>query len=240
MKVLITTIALGKYVDFLPQFIMTAKKNLLPGVEKEFLIITDQKLEEVDSYGVKIKISKQSKFCWPLDTLMRFHYFCHEADFICEFDYIYYFDADMSFYSKITPEDIIPTGDEKLVGVQHPGFFDNTNGTFDRNPMSTAYVHDKYTGPYFQGCVIGGDKLNFHSMIFHLKKEVEKNFSQNLIALWHDESHLNNYFCLKLSLPENKGHIKMLHPGFAYPERWTLPFEKKIIHIAKDNKEIRK
>lgn len=242
-KVLIITIALGKYTDFLPRFIMTAKKNLLPEMEKEFLIITDQDIEDLDVYNSVIHISKQTKLCWPLDTLMRFHYFCKEGDLISQFDYIYYFDSDMAFNNKITAEEILPSGDEKFVGVLHPGFYDNENATFDRDPMSSAYVEDNHKGPYFQGCVIGGKKLDFYSMIFYLKKQVEENFSRNKIALWHDESHLNWYYYMKIGVARKQGAspiVKILNPGFAYPEKWNLPFDKKIIHLAKDNIEIRK
>lgn len=243
-KVLIITIALGKYTDFLPRFLMTAKKNLLPEMDKEFLIITDQDIEDIEAYNSVIHISKQSKLCWPLDTLMRFHYFCKEHELVSQFDYIYYFDSDMAFNNKITADELLPSENENLVGVLHPGFYNNSeNATFDRDPMSAAYVHESYKGPYFQGCVFGGKKLEFHSMIWFLKKQVEENFSRNKIALWHDESHLNWFFHMKEHVAKTQGKesfIKILHPGFAYPEKWNIPFEKKVIHLSKDNIEIRK
>lgn len=113
-----------------------------------------------------------------------------------------------------------------LVATLHPYYYDN-KGTFERDPISTAFVKDEdINKPYVQSCLQGGETEKFISMYETLKKNVEKDLSRNHIALWHDESHFNKYLM---------GHpYKLLDPGYAYQEGINLPFEKKIIHILKD------
>jgi hypothetical protein len=231
MKILIVTIALGKYTDFLPRFLSTTKDLFVPGVEKEYLIITDKNLGQFEKDNYTIHTSFSEKLCWPLDTIMRFHYFCKNVELMKNFDYIFYLDSDMAIHDEIKKEEIIPY-EKGLVGVLHPGFYKDKKGTFDRNPASNAYVSKKHTNPYFQGCVIGGTAEKFVGLIQNLKHAVEADFKNNYIALWHDESHLNKYFA------DNPPMV--LHPGFAYPEGWNIPFDMKIIHLAKNHSEIRK
>jgi len=54
-----------------------------------------------------------------------------------------------------------------------------------------------------------------------LREAVEEDEKEGVVALWHDESHINKYI---LSHP-----YKMLSPAYCYPEDWNLPFEKLIL-----------
>lgn len=229
MKILIITIATGKYIEFVPNLLKSCDNFFLTNYEKEYLVITDKKIDGGDL--TKLHISYQQKFCWPLDTILRFHYFSKEEDLISQFDYVFYIDSDMIFNSTINEDDIIPK-DEGLVGVQHPGFYDKNSGTFERNTGSTAYVPPEHNTPYFQGCFFGGSSTRFLEMTNLLKSQIELDFKKNCIAIYHDESHINKFFY------QNKP--KILNPGFAYPENWNIPFDKKIIHLFKNHEETRK
>ena len=59
---------------------------------------------------------------------------------------------------------------------------------------------------------------------------------KNVIAVWHDESHINKYFI------EQKKQVNVLGPEYAYPEVFAehCNFEPKIVHLAKDNSKYHK
>ena len=48
-------------------------------------------------------------------------------------------------------------------------------------------------------------------MMKELKKRVDTDYSNDIIALWHDESHLNKFFS------ENKDRVNDLSPDYAFP-----------------------
>jgi predicted unusual protein kinase regulating ubiquinone biosynthesis (AarF/ABC1/UbiB family) len=54
---------------------------------------------------------------------------------------------------------------------------------------------------------------------------LQKDLDKGIIAMWHDESHLNNYF--------SKNIPKSLDSGYIYPESSNIPFDKKIIQLDK-------
>jgi len=132
---------------------------------------------------------------------------------------------------QITEEEFF-CHDKPLYGVQHPGFVGSV-GTFEVNPVSTSCVDMKNedVSTYWQGCFWGGDFDAIIEMCNELKHNVRKDLEKNFIARWHDESHLNRYFIT------HKERVHTYDSGYAYPERWDIPFEKKIIHVYKEQSE---
>lgn len=166
---------------------------------------------------------------WPLTTLFRYHYFIENEFQLNPFDYLMFVNADMRFKQRIGKEIL-----SDLVGCVHPGYY-NTPCDFlpyERNPASTAYIPYEVRGRYYFGALQGGRKKDFLEMCGTLKEAINKDLKRNLIAQWHDESHLNRYF---IDHPPTLS----LDPGYAYPEGWNLPFNKKIEKLSKDHAAMR-
>lgn len=61
-------------------------------------------------------------------------------------------------------------------------------------------------------------------MCKELKNNIDEDLSKDIIAIWHDESHLNAYL---YHLEESEFYL--LSPEYLYPEVWKLLFKKKIL-----------
>lgn len=224
MKISYIFTATGKYSKFIPGLVESGINNFFPEYDTDFIVFTDS-----DEYRIpKLKTCKVEKMGWPYDTLYRFH-LIDQINHILNSDYLFYGNANMIFNSKIT-EDILPTDSYDMVASIHPCFYNENrrNYPYDRNPSSTAFVHYGEEGEnYFQGCFFGGEKESFIKMSKEIKKNIDADLQNNVIALWHDESHMNKYFI--------KNPPKALHSGYVYPENMNIPFDKKIIQLDKNN-----
>ena len=67
-------------------------------------------------------------------------------------------------------------------------------------------------------------------MIKCLSKRINIDLENEIIAKWHDESHLNRYI-----YDYNKERYRILSPAYLYPEGWNIPFEE-IITVRDKNK----
>jgi len=219
-KIAILYICTGKYSLFWKGFFESCEKFLLNNTEKHYYVFTDS--TNLSPLNERVHLSYQPKLGWPYDTLMRFSMFLKVESNLKKYDYLYFFNANLKIVDKITESELLPIKNE-LVVVQHPGYFDKSLNSFayDRNPLSLAYIPLNKGNFYVAGGLNGGDSKNYLNFIKHVNKNTQIDFSKDVVAKWHDESHLNKYILEK--------KIKLLHPGFLYPEFGTIDFPKKII-----------
>lgn len=214
MKIAILFIATGRYITFWENFYKKCEKYFLPGHEKTYFLFTDKEKIEIAQNVVKIY---QEKCGWPYDTLMRFGTFLKAENELKNFDYIYFINANVIPIQEIG-EEIFPTKEQGLTVVLHPGFYQipRSEYEYEVNPASNAFVSPNQGQYYFMGCFNGGRADAYLKLIKDLDLAIKTDLGKNIIALWHDESHLNKYVIDK--------PVLILTPDYAFPE--GMPFNK--------------
>lgn len=224
----IFTIATNNYKNFLNSFLNSFGSLFLPNYEKEFHVFIDDINYISDSeYLFKYKVKHEK---WPFITLNRYKFISELAPKIENDDLCIFADIDLEIVRPIDTFHV-----DKLFGVNHPGnyYVDNIISLED-NPNSLAYV-DKSKLPddyqYIQGCFWGGTGECFLKLINCLYNNTRLDYENNVVAKWHDESHLNKY------LIENFNDFTILPSSFAFPQNWSLNIPKFIIHKDKNMSE---
>ena len=132
----------------------------------------------------------------------------------------------MVIREKIGKEFLPEESSNGLVGLIHPGGYDRevNEFTYDRNEKSTAYIPYGEGRYYYAGGLNGGRTPAFLKMSETLRDNTEEDKRNGVMALWHDESHINRY----LDHPPYS-----LTPAYCYPEGWNMPFPQIILLLDK-------
>jgi hypothetical protein len=241
-NIAIIFIGTGKYADFFPKYYENCEKYFLTNSEKTYFCFTDADFGGEIPNNIKIIETQLEK--WPLPTLHRFKTILKEKNNLLNYDYLIYLDADMLVNQKILEEEILTEKD--FIGVYHPGFYKKSQGIpYEKRRISQAYVEED-TGRYWQGSLWGGRVPYVFEMIQKLHQQIQIDLEKNIIAEWHDESHINKFFL------ENSERVYTLGPEYSFPEVYDIdpnkdlnypnidPTQRKIIHLLKNHSEIRK
>lgn len=226
MRIGLLLVATGKYDIFLQPLIHSVDKWFFRGDNVTIYLFTDKtNLKLIHSDRINIVIISIEHKPFPFATLYRYKYFTSAAHLI-DTDYVFYSDVDMRFVAHVGREIL---GD--IVAVQHPGFYKG-GGSWENSPRSLAYVGEAYRKSYYAGGFQGGVRDKYMEVCWRNNQMISRDEKKGVIAVWHDESHWNNY------LAYNPG-FKTLDPSYCYPESWKIPFPKRLLALDKDHKAIR-
>ena len=221
MKVAILYICTGRYAQFFDGFYKSAEQYLLQGIEKRYFVFTDQEqLIEADNVELLIRPCRG----FPEDSLFRFDRFIEIKDKLKDYDYTFFFNANMRFVAPVGEELL----EERLTAVLHPGYYDKPEWRYpyERNKQSKAYIpahEDDYY--YYMGSLNGGKTEDYLALAETCSQHIHEDWEQGIVACYHDESHLNRYL--------REHSCKPLSPAYAYIEGEELPFEPKILLLDK-------
>jgi len=143
---------------------------------------------------------------FPNATLKRYHLFTEQRQILSQYEYIFYSDVDMRFVAPVAEQELFSDG---ITATLHPGYV-GESGTPETRPISTACVNVRLTN-YFCGGFNGGTASAFLQMALDIRGAVDADSRNGVVAVWHDESHINRY--LQAHPP-----AKILSPSFCYPD----------------------
>lgn len=225
MNIAILYICTGKYKQFFHGFYTSSEKYFLKGIATlEYFVFTD---DISLSHAKNVHLIKKNCAGFPTDSLFRFDMFLQVKEELRKSDYIFFFNSNAEFKAPVGME-ILPSNGQKLVGAEWPGkrklFKHPAFYPYERNKRSLAYIapFEKKPYMYYMGGINGGISVDYLKMSEILSYNIRKDYDNGIIALVHDESHINKYF--------RTHDCKILGPEYCMPEEWvTDGFVPKII-----------
>jgi histo-blood group ABO system transferase len=221
-KVGLLIVATGKYDRFVDPLIESARKHFCTDQEVTFFVFADGKIGEASDV-VRVY---QEKMGWPYDTMLRNAIYLEHKDLFASQDYLYALDADMLFVDTVGSEVF-----GERVATLHFGFI-GKRGTYETDPKSCAYVRQREGEYYFAGGFFGGSRDEFLNILSETTRQVYDDLIQGIIALWHDESHWNRY-CI------DHPPTVILSPSYCHPESLDFGYQRKLVALDKNHKEVR-
>ena len=216
-------IGTSRYADFFPRWYEAVSSNLLNDCEKTIFAFSDRVEEDMFKKDDVVRtIIPHHR--WPFVTLLRFKFIKASLEEMKKrkIDDVLFLDADLFPLEKIDYDTIFGDGTKPIVGVQHPGNFENpewnafiVEGDSNANILKSgeygiSYLNDKL---YHQGCLLGGELSVVEKMINELELMIDGDSNRNMCADWHDESHMNCWFLKNYDL------IRTLPCNFAWPDQ---------------------
>lgn len=225
-------ICTGPYCLFWEDFYKTFEDKFLPNFNKKYFVFTDAKNIFGEDKSNVFKYNLQSQ-PWPLITLLRFSTFLTIEEELKKCDYLMFSNANIVCNDLITEEEFLPSDDDNqsIFVTTHPGYYNKSiiRFPYDRNKKSLAYIPWNCGKNYVIGAMFGGTSEAFINMSKILKKRIEEDLKKNIIAKWHDESHLNRYIA-------GRTDVKILSPSYCYPTCMNVSYPKKISGVNKQEK----
>ena len=204
MKTALVLIATGDYYRAAARrLIETSRKYFVP---HDVILFTDRpSVNKGDTEWPVKKVVQTEALGYPRATLMRYHTVLTEKRLLSEYDYIFYSDVDMLFVGEVQEIDIFSDG---ITATEHPGYV-GLAGTPETDPRSAAFCPRVRT--YFCGGFNGGTSTAYLAMAETIRLGVDADDLKGVMAIWHDESHLNRYLF-------NNPPAKILSPAYCFPQ----------------------
>jgi hypothetical protein len=169
---------------------------------------------------LNVKVVEIPNYGWPDATLLRYQIMKSNFSIFSDQDVLVYLDADMRVVAPLDTRLFFKEMKGGVNLVRHPGYFRDPGlnaakfyfrnplilftdlyslaltgglGSWDTNAKSEAFVERRYRNKYYCGGIWWGLRDNVHELVSKLALDVETDSRKDVIAKWHDESHLNHW-----------------------------------------------
>jgi hypothetical protein len=224
----ILTIATNVYIDYWEDMVMSLDSNLEYGQKCVAHVFTEQ-TERANIIAKKLKkvsvqVHEIQGYRWPDATIRRYEVFSKFSNLVDQ-DVVMHLDADMIILENVYIDLIDAVKEKDVALIAHPGFWNrrftwiarirdyffwsrSIYGSWETRRKSEAYVNPKSRKPYVCGGIWLGKNQAIFELIKQLAKSVEIDRNNSIMAVWHDESHLNQW--------ASKNDFALLSPEFCF------------------------
>jgi hypothetical protein len=242
----VVTVATNKYVDYWEELAKSFAAFQSSDLEITLHVFTDQQ-EVVEAIASTISISVMTHevpgYQWPEASLYRFKLIDEFREKFAE-DFLMHLDADMLVRAPIDLKQLSTSLRNGICLVRHPGYyrprglakmlfyFQNPSaalgdlatllrmgslGAWETNSQSLAFVPREDRKQYFCGATWWGLRADMLKLSGTLSNRVSRDEALGVMAVWHDESHLNwwasnnehgqadSRYCFSVGYPQLQG-----------------------------------
>lgn len=203
MKIAILYICTGKYHIFFNNFYDSCERFFIQETEKTYFVFSDH--HELEKFEHVRFVYKECEG-FPNDSLFRFRTFLTIEKELREYDYIFFFNSNMQFIAPVD-ESVLPdleNGNLCCLDADydkrypHPCFY-----PYERRKKSLAFIpRGLKQYHYYHAGLNGGKTKEYLEFCKTLDENIDKDYQNGIVAIYHDESHVNKYFsehsCLSL------------------------------------------
>ena len=207
----IFVIATNAYVDYALNLIRSSARWAEAKTQIQFLLLTDTEISDrhfnYNDKPITVSAFKIPSYGWPEATLLRFHLMADHWQHVTG-EIVMYLDADTEIVSPLNFADLLElctkSASNGVTPVLHPGYFNRSKlrnavnrtrfGPWENRKQSAAYVGYSSRKNYVCGGVMWGLNAAFFQLCTDIKKKVDVDIQNNIVAKHNDESHLNNWF----------------------------------------------
>lgn len=219
----VMSVATNLYLNYWKSMVLSADRVSLAEDQITFIVFTENPEEATSFgsqlLNVKVRAYKIDAYSWPEATLLRYEIFLKQVNQI-DCDILMHLDADMLFAAN--PWNRIKNNlrEQAVCLVRHPGFWRPKKsmraslylknpaiayrdfrmkisqggiGAWETNQRSSAFVKRKMRSNYFCGGTWFGLRDSVVHLLENLSTNVQLDNEKSVIAIWHDESHLNKW-----------------------------------------------
>jgi hypothetical protein len=195
--------------------------------------------ELISRLGSSLLIAKTDHQEWPFPTLLRYQFLLTVANQV-QGRIVMHLDADMLFVDELKLSNIEKSlGAKGVAVISHPGYYRPSGlkklkfymknykylardfktkalfgglGTWERNKLSRAFVPRSLRKNYVCGGAWFGKNTEILKLCKILSSRINEDLGQNIVAVFHDESHLNWY--------QTTNHLLLLNPELCYDPKY--------------------
>lgn len=203
-------IATNGYHEFALRLLNSVEWEKIKLSMSKFIVLTDQPEDFSSTFADEVssgylKVCEISSLQWPYATLLRYSLMLDHFSLV-DTPYVGYIDADMVIVNTANFLAIPKDGEHhRLFLTAHPGYYGVskvkrvllTLGRFciyEKRKTSAAYVKfSQRQSEYVCGGHWFGELSAIRALLTTLAQSVQRDLESGIIALHHDESHLNSY-----------------------------------------------
>lgn len=222
-SITIVTVATDRYIAFWAKLFESALEYIDAEIKVEWILFTNKGKELTEEHfnsRIRVKVVYQESLKWPFPTLFRYRFISQNSG-LFHSDIIMHLDADMLFVAPLRLSDLNSEHTDAFIKlIPHPGYFrprgtarkllyicdpriffrdikvmviQGSIGAWENRKISLAFVPRIKREIYFCGGTWFGTRELILKMSEELSFRVDEDLKKGLIAVYHDESHLNWY-----------------------------------------------